>query len=216
MSTENTSTTAGTQWHVRVVREDGWWMVQIPAIDGLTQARRLADVEIEAADYIVLDQDAAPSSVRVVVDEVLVEGRDILADRTEQAQLLAQARTADQQLAEHARDVAVRLARHMSMRDVGAILGVTHQRVQQLIDPAQADRIGPAKNRIAERDATTATPRMRKATTTTGSRTTTKNARHAGRAATKVAAAAGAPTADKTAASRKALTAGAGRRRQYQ
>ncbi|MDR2619719.1 MAG: hypothetical protein LBC29_01105 [Propionibacteriaceae bacterium] len=37
---------------VNVYREDGWWMVAIPEIDGLTQARSLREAEHMARDYI--------------------------------------------------------------------------------------------------------------------------------------------------------------------
>lgn len=52
-------------------REGRWWAIEIPALNGVTQAARLADVEAESRDYIAVTLDVAPSTVqvRVIVDE---------------------------------------------------------------------------------------------------------------------------------------------------
>jgi hypothetical protein len=46
-------------YQATVTREDGWWMVHVPAIDGLTQARRLADAPTMARELV-----ASPSTSR--------------------------------------------------------------------------------------------------------------------------------------------------------
>ena len=52
-------------------REGRWWAIEIPALGGITQAVRLADVESEARNYIAVTLDVAPSTVdvRVIVDD---------------------------------------------------------------------------------------------------------------------------------------------------
>lgn len=46
---------------VQIYRDGEWWMVEIPAIGGLTQARRRGEVEEMATSYIAVDQGLAPS-----------------------------------------------------------------------------------------------------------------------------------------------------------
>ncbi|MGP9723014.1 hypothetical protein ACT3SZ_03225 [Corynebacterium sp. AOP40-9SA-29] len=58
------------EYEVTVTRDDKWWMIRIPGLDGvngniegLAQARRFADVEPEARSYIATVADVDPSTV---------------------------------------------------------------------------------------------------------------------------------------------------------
>ncbi len=42
------------EYEIEVYRDDCWWMIRIPAVDGLTQARRLSEVDYMARDYLAL------------------------------------------------------------------------------------------------------------------------------------------------------------------
>ena len=126
------------KYDVEVTRDGRWWMVSIPAIDGLTQARRLDEVEDTARSYIALDRDVPLSTVeiaRVVVD---VGGEDLHAQVEEFAALRAEAEAAQVRVAERARELAIALAdRDVPTRDIGSMLGVSHQRVSQLTATAR-------------------------------------------------------------------------------
>ncbi|MFT3714787.1 MAG: hypothetical protein QM774_02240 [Gordonia sp. (in: high G+C Gram-positive bacteria)] len=62
---------------VHVTRDGGWWMIHVPALDeynagrwpgqALTQARRFAEIEREAIDYICTVTDSAPGDVAISV-----------------------------------------------------------------------------------------------------------------------------------------------------
>ncbi|WP_435594640.1 hypothetical protein [Tsukamurella tyrosinosolvens] len=64
-----------TAYRVNVHREDRWWMIKVPELEGyrtaggainvgtVTQARRYADIEQEARDFICTVVDAAPYAV---------------------------------------------------------------------------------------------------------------------------------------------------------
>ncbi len=54
-------------YDVLAAREDAWWMVSIPEIDGLTQARDREEVEQMAREYIAVTTDVAFSEVAVNV-----------------------------------------------------------------------------------------------------------------------------------------------------
>ncbi len=47
------------KYDVNVTRDGRWWMVEVPAIDGLTQARRISEVEEMARSLIAIELDIA-------------------------------------------------------------------------------------------------------------------------------------------------------------
>jgi predicted RNase H-like HicB family nuclease len=122
-----------TRYTVRYTRDAaGWWVASVPKVRGChTQGRTLEEARRrirEALGLAVANADAA-----VLVDDVRLP-REI-------RRTMAQSRTARtraeraQQDAEAATTAAVRLLRRrlkMSVRDAGALLGLSHQRVHQL------------------------------------------------------------------------------------
>ena len=132
-------------YRVNVTRDDRWWMIAVPELDGYvgaggatnvgdtTQARRLADVPAEARDFICTVTDSAPSDVDLIIT-VTVDGIDVTARAQ---RVISDREIADRHAAaaalqsrELARDLA---ARGVAVRDVGEVLGVSFQRAQQLI-----------------------------------------------------------------------------------
>lgn len=132
-------------YRVNVTRDNRWWMITVPELDGYvgadgainvgdtTQARRLSDVPTEARDFICTVTDCAPSEVDMEIT-ITVDGIDVtqrarkVADDREVADRHAAAAAA--QARQLARDLA---ARGVAVRDVGDVLGVSFQRAQQLI-----------------------------------------------------------------------------------
>lgn len=122
-----------TAYQATVTREDGWWMVHVPEVDGLTQARRLADVERMGRELVAVTLDIEVEDVelniRLEVAGVSVESvvSKIERERAEAARLEADA-------SREARELAKRLTKHdVPLRDVGTILGVSYQRAHQLV-----------------------------------------------------------------------------------
>lgn len=132
-------------YQVNVTREDRWWMITVPELHGrkdangainlsdTTQARRLSEVPGQALDFICTVTDKAPSEVGVnisiAIDDIDVTKR---ADKVRTDRKLAEryATAAQEEAKELARDLA---AHGIAVRDVGEILGMSHQRAQQLI-----------------------------------------------------------------------------------
>jgi hypothetical protein len=52
---------------VKVTREGKWWMVHIPELDGLTQARNVAEIEGMARDYIAVTLEVPQETVALSV-----------------------------------------------------------------------------------------------------------------------------------------------------
>ena len=123
-----------TNYHAEVTREGKWWMVRIPTLDGLTQARRLGEAHDMAREFIAVSLDIPLDEVEVTitvekVGSVNVSGalKDIRDDRERAAEL---ERDAIRRSAELARALA---SEDVPVRDIGAALGVSFQRAHQLV-----------------------------------------------------------------------------------
>jgi hypothetical protein len=116
-------------------RTGDWWAVEVPEVDGVfTQAKRLDQVPAMVADAVALLEDLDPATVEVevvpVVPDALVEALSLARERREQAEAL------NVEASTIVRQVALDLtALGYSMRDIGVVLGVSHQRVAQLVAP---------------------------------------------------------------------------------
>ncbi|GAA4474199.1 hypothetical protein GCM10023094_09390 [Rhodococcus olei] len=121
-------------YRVEVTREGKWWMVAIPELDGLTQARRLSESDLMAREYIAVTTGTALADVTVDIT-VKVDGIDagnraaeIRREREAAAKLEAQALAESKRLAHDLADLEV------PVRDIGELLGVTFQRASQLVN----------------------------------------------------------------------------------
>ncbi|MGX7680624.1 HicB family toxin-antitoxin system [Jatrophihabitans sp. DSM 45814] len=120
---------------VRVAREGKWWMVRVPDIDGLTQARRLSEVDDMAKSLIAITLDVPEDSfgirteIEAIEDIRVTEWLDAINAAEEAAEAaLAKAR-------EDKRSLARALAEHdVPVRDIGTALHVSFQRAQQLVN----------------------------------------------------------------------------------
>lgn len=116
-----------------IVRRDGrFWYLEIPALNGATQARRLGEVDEMARDYIAVMTDADPSSFDIRVELRLPE--DVRSHLSRASELREQAAAAQSSAAEEVR-VAARALKDsgLTIREVGTALGVSHQRAHQLV-----------------------------------------------------------------------------------
>lgn len=115
-----------------VTREDGWWMIRVPELDLLTQAKAWSEVETMGQGVIASHLDVPP-------DEITV--RAIATPNDDVLRLLASAKNletrAKQLKAEShaARQAAVRRlhAQGRSYRAIAKMMGLTHQRIEQLV-----------------------------------------------------------------------------------
>jgi hypothetical protein len=124
------------QYKVEITREGRWWMVHIPAIDGLTQARRLTEAPTMAREYIALDRGIPLREINVEVTSVRIEEpypRELLQSATQIKHIRAQANELERESAERAREYAHWLVSHgVPVRDIAALLEISPQRVSQL------------------------------------------------------------------------------------
>lgn len=123
-----------THYTATAAREGRWWMVRIPEVDGLTQARRLGDAETAAREFIAAALDVPLDDVEVTVRVAEVNGVDVDAAVHEISNARYRASVLEREASEAAVTLAKRLAAaEIPMRDIGAIMGVSHQRAAQLV-----------------------------------------------------------------------------------
>ncbi len=128
-----------TTYTARVERGERYWLVTIPEIQRTTQARTLREVEPMARDLIAVMQQVDPQSFELKPDIVFPPAAYEHWARA--AKLREESARAQAQAAEEARTAALALANlGITVRDVGAILGVSHQRAAQLIAEATQAR----------------------------------------------------------------------------
>jgi len=131
-----------TSYTATASREGRWWIVTVPAVDGVTQARRLADVDEMARSLVAVTLDVAVEDVTIDLSVAAVDGVEVEAEltaiRDERAQAAALERDASSRAQRLARDL---VAQDVSLRDVGAILGLSHQRVHQLVSPSRSGEV---------------------------------------------------------------------------
>ena len=120
-----------------ITREGRWWMIEIPELDGLTQARRLDEVEQVAREYSAVTTDVPFSQVAVEISGIEVAGQDLLEAKALVDGLRTRAKELEALVADLSRQVASALSdANVPVRDVSTVLGVSHQRVSQLVQAA--------------------------------------------------------------------------------
>ncbi|HDH03363.1 MAG TPA: hypothetical protein ENH15_03860 [Actinobacteria bacterium] len=121
-------------FQVEVVRSGNWWSITVPALDGVfSQCKRLDQVEANAREAIALMLDVDETDVGPI--EVAVTPPPNVAGLLESLEVsVATANDATKAAADARRQVA-RLLREegLPMRDVGRLIGVSHQRVSQIL-----------------------------------------------------------------------------------
>ena len=121
-------------YRVEVVRSGNWWAISVPALRGVfSQARRLDRVEATAREAISMMLDIDESDVGpIAVDVTPPAGTAELLDEARRSAATASDAAA---AAVRARREAARLLRRAGLptRDIGQLLGVSHQRVSQIL-----------------------------------------------------------------------------------
>ena len=123
------------EYKIEVTREGRWWMIRIPDVGGLTQARRLSEVDYMARDYIALVTHTPIEKITVRTVSVDVPPLGDVAGGAGRVALkrLAAAEAAADTQAEAARYAKELAAAKVPVRDVADLLGLSFQRVSQLI-----------------------------------------------------------------------------------
>ena len=118
-------------YRVNVTRGQRFWLIEVEGV-GWTQARHLREVEEMARDLVAVMTEVEPESLALEVVTSLPGDVQAHLDRA-QALREESARTQTEAAAEvraAARELA---ATGLPLRDVGALLGVSHQHAHELL-----------------------------------------------------------------------------------
>ncbi len=122
-------------YDVTATREGDWWIVTVPDLPGVfTQARRLEQVAPLATDAIALWLNKRVGSVSVHVHPVIPNAQSLVdAARAARGAAAESATVA----ATTTSAAVVRLAKvGLPLRDIGALLEISHQRAGQILEAA--------------------------------------------------------------------------------
>ncbi|RLP79289.1 hypothetical protein D9V34_15965 [Mycetocola lacteus] len=113
-------------------REGKWWIITVPEIDAVTQARHVREIQTMADGVVtaMLDLDEGEATVTVSI-EMPANAKEAWE---EAARLQAQSEQSSQRAAALRREAVRNLLTEaqLSQSDAGALLGLSYQRVQQL------------------------------------------------------------------------------------
>lgn len=118
-------------YRATVERDERFWLVRVEGV-GVTQARHLRELEAMTGDLIYVMTGEDPAESEVVYDFILPSD---VRSHLERAQVLrSQAATAQSEAAAEVRAAAHELHdAGIPIRDIGRVLGVSFQRVHQLV-----------------------------------------------------------------------------------
>ncbi len=122
-------------YRVTVEREPGWWIISVPELDLVTQARRIRDIQHMATDLVAAWLDADVADVRVKIEKFTPPAA--VLDQMERAKhLLGQATREQEEAGRLASDAVGVLVDELglTLREAAEILDISHQRVAQLHD----------------------------------------------------------------------------------
>ncbi len=123
-----------TTYRIEAVRSGDWWAITVPELDGVfSQAKRLDQVEANAREAIAMMLDIEPDEVGDL--EVQVTPPATVAELLEALTIsVADAEEASERVARIRREAAQALRDEgLPMRDVGELIGISHQRVSQIL-----------------------------------------------------------------------------------
>jgi DNA-directed RNA polymerase specialized sigma24 family protein len=116
-----------------VQRDGKFWLIRVPEIDRSTQALRYRDVVAMASDLIEIMEGVESDDYDLHLKVVLP---DAVKDHLARAEVLREeARRANAESAKESREAVKQLlAQGLSQREAGDVLGMSFQRVNQLVN----------------------------------------------------------------------------------
>lgn len=122
------------EYKVEVTRDGRWWMIYVPEIDQLTQARRIAEIVPMAQSLIAVSTDKPLTDIQVHITSIEVPGLGDIAARAHQIEAARNAAARAAEAVQHdAADYAKSLAKAgVPVRDTAELLHLTPQRISQL------------------------------------------------------------------------------------
>jgi hypothetical protein len=121
-------------YRVNVTRDGKFWHIRVPELNRSTQARRYKDISLMAIDLIEIMTGLTAKDFDLHIEMRLPS--DVQDHLSRSEKLRAEAERKNSEAAKEKR-AAVRalLAQGLSQREAGELLGMSFQRVSQLVKP---------------------------------------------------------------------------------
>jgi hypothetical protein len=120
---------------VEVYRDGKWWMADIAALDILTQERRIANIEHAAREAIALTLNVDPLDFELEIRMRPISDIDVETLRAEIHRVNDAASVLEREATVRSKELTQRLAQAgVPLRDIGTIIGFSHQRAHQFLD----------------------------------------------------------------------------------
>lgn len=121
-------------YKVNVTRDGRWWMIDVPEIDQLTQARRINEIEDQARSLIAISTDRPLTDIDVDITievtgigDIAERARDINRRRCEALKATEEAQR------ETTRYIQQLMRAGITVRDAGTLLDFSPQRISQIV-----------------------------------------------------------------------------------
>ena len=127
------------EWEATVTRDGRFWLIEVDGLDGATQARNLREVDVMATEFVAIMTEQELDDVVVkwrveLPEDVRTHLEAVEASRRAEAEARRMAASESRQAARALRALG------LSVREVGAALGMSHQRAQQLVGTDSKER----------------------------------------------------------------------------
>jgi hypothetical protein len=128
-------------YHAHVERGDRYWLIHVREVDRWTQARHVREVEEMARDLVAVMLEIDPDSFELEVAYQLPAS--VERHLAEAARLRRESDAAKSAAAVESRAAARELIESgMPLRDAAQLLGVSYQRVHQLVEQDRPRKAG--------------------------------------------------------------------------
>jgi hypothetical protein len=115
-----------------VTLDGRFWLIRVPEIDRVTQARTVDEIELMARDLVAIMENIPEDSFDLTVNVSLPAS--VASHLQSAASLRDESAETARRASEETRAAARELAATLPLREVGKVLKVSHQRVHQLVN----------------------------------------------------------------------------------
>ena len=116
-----------TRYRVEATEDQGYWCIRVPQIQRSTQARSINEIAVMAKDLICIMTPEENPDIEVIYTNLPPEVAEAVELKRQAAELEARAMATQGVAVKKLHELGV------SLRDIGRLLGISHQRAHQLV-----------------------------------------------------------------------------------
>ena len=121
------------EYKIEVERDGRWWMIHVPEIGQLTQARRITEIVSMAESLIHISTEIPLTEIKVNVANICVDGVNVLPEAAHVIDLRNQAARAEHEAQQAIREYVNHLDKAgVPVRDIATLVDLSPQRISQV------------------------------------------------------------------------------------